>query len=95
MLGNYKLLRFYESEKIELYDLSNDLKESANLADRMPEKTADLRKRLDIYLSAIDAGMPEINPQYDPSKPPQIRRGGNRERDRGNRQNDRRQRNRN
>ena len=27
MFGNYKLLRFYESEKIELYDLSNDLKE--------------------------------------------------------------------
>ncbi|MAM90522.1 MAG: sulfatase [Opitutaceae bacterium] len=97
MLGNYKLLRFYETGKLELYDLSKDLRESANLADRMPEKTADLRERLDTYLAAIDAGMPEINPQYDPSKPPEIRRDGNRERnrDRGNRQNDRRQRDRN
>ena len=97
MLGNYKLLRFYETGKLELYDLSKDLRESANLADSMPEKTADLRERLDTYLAAIDAGMPEINPQYDPSKPPEIRRGGNRERnrDRGNRQNDRRQRDRN
>lgn len=95
MMGNYKLLHFYETGSLELYDLSKDLKESVNLADGMPEKTADLRGRLDTYLAAIDAGIPEINPQYDPSKPPQIRRGGNRDRERGNRQNDRRPRNRN
>ena len=95
MLGNYKLLHFYETKTNELYDLSKDLKESVNLADKMPEKTANLRSRLDTYLAAIDAGVPKINPQYDPSKPPQIRRGGNRERERGNPQNDRRQRNRN
>lgn len=97
MMGNYKLLHFYETGTNELYELSKDLKESANLADRMPEKAADLRERLENYLATINAGIPEINPQYDPSKPPEIRRGGNRDpnRDRGDRQNDRRTRNRN
>jgi len=85
MMGNYKLLHFYETGTNELYELSKDLKESTNLADRMPEKAADLRERLESYLTAIGAGIPEINPQYDPSEPPEIRRGGNRDRDRGDR----------
>ena len=31
MLGNYKLLHFYEAKTNELYDLSKDLKESVKL----------------------------------------------------------------
>ena len=42
--GRYKLLLFYEDDRVELYDLESDLGEKHNLADRMPEKVVQLRR---------------------------------------------------
>ncbi|MEI6175763.1 MAG: sulfatase [Verrucomicrobiota bacterium] len=78
LLGDYKLIRAYETGALQLYDLSKDPGERTDLAAKMPDKTKELNQRLTEYLTVIDAQMPNLNPAYDPSKPTQERRGGKR-----------------
>ena len=63
-LGDHKLIRCYEDGSVRLYDLGKDPGEAKDLAASMPEKKAELEKRLDDYLKAIDAAMPTKNPDY-------------------------------
>lgn len=67
--GDFKLIEYYEDGKLELYDLKNDLSETTDLAARMPEKAAELRKKLDDWRKSIGAQMPTSNPDYDPNAP--------------------------
>jgi arylsulfatase A-like enzyme len=69
ILGNLKLMKFYEDNRVALFDLSRDLSEQNDLASQMPMEAADLRKRLETYLANVDAQLPTRNPQYDPSRP--------------------------
>ncbi|HYG74393.1 MAG TPA: sulfatase [Planctomycetota bacterium] len=64
--GNWKLIEFFEDNHIELYDLGNDVSESKNLADTMPEKAAELRKQLHAWRERVQAQLPSPNPDYDP-----------------------------
>ena len=76
--GDMKLIKFYEDNKLLLFDLSKDLRESNNLATKMPEETKNLHKELNEYLAAIQAQLPTINPKYDPNqKPMLLKKGGN------------------
>jgi len=68
-VGDYKLIEFYEDDRVELYNLSGDLGEQHDIAAAMPEKAADLRRRLHDWLTSLDAQIPPKNPDYDPSKP--------------------------
>lgn len=80
ILGDLKLLKFYEDNHVELYDLSADIGERTDLSARMPAQTAQLRQRLERYLAAVDAQFPTPNPQFDPQRPPPSGRkkgGGN------------------
>ena len=52
------------NKRIELYNLKRDIGEKNNLAERMPEKAEQLRKRLDAWRKAVDAQMPTPNPKY-------------------------------
>jgi len=73
-----KLIKFYEDNKLMLFDLSKDLRESNNLATKMPEETNSLHKTLNEYLTAIQAQLPTPNPKYDPNqKPMPFKKGGN------------------
>lgn len=78
VLGNWKLVKFYESDTKQLYDLSRDPGERNDLSASQPEKLADLDKRLTEYLAAVNAQFASTNPSYDPTKPAEtnIRRGG-------------------
>jgi len=86
MVGDYKLIKFYESGRARLFNLAEDMSERRDLAERMPDKVKDLEGRLTRYLKDVDAQMPKPNPDYDPNKPP-VRRGrpGRRGRRRGGR----------
>ncbi len=75
-LGNLKLMRFYESDHVKLFDLSKDIGERNDLSSSMPKETAALKARLEKYLTDIDAQMATANPNFDPSKPIPSRRGG-------------------
>jgi arylsulfatase A len=66
----YKLLRWYEDTTIRLYDLKNDLAEATNLVPVRPGTAADLNRLLEEYLEDIGAGLPEVNPEFDPALDP-------------------------
>lgn len=69
ILGDYKLIHFYESGKSSLFNLNRDIGEQNDLAQSNPAKTQELEKRLKGYLKDVSAQMPTRNPNYDPSKP--------------------------
>ena len=69
LLGNYKLIRIYESGKRLLFDLSTDVSERNDLADIMPEKVKELDQHLTEYLREVNAQIPRVNPDFDSDKP--------------------------
>ena len=77
MLGDYKLIKVYETGGLHLYDLSKDALEQHDLALQMPEKAVELRRLLEADLRAMNVEMATPNPNYDPSKAPEPRRKGN------------------
>ncbi|MFT7633193.1 MAG: arylsulfatase A [Mariniblastus sp.] len=56
--GNFKLLHFYDDDSIELYDLTNDISESKNLAKHDPETAERLRQKLELWLKDSNASRP-------------------------------------
>lgn len=62
--GDWKLIRWYETQTEELYNLKNDIGEQTNLLQNNPGVAAKLRKELDDWLTAQNALMPVKNPYY-------------------------------
>jgi len=60
------LIEWYEGD-VELFNLRDDLGETTNLAEQMPEKAAGLQNLLRDWLEGVDAWMPIPNPNYDAS----------------------------
>lgn len=56
--GDWKLLHFYEDDRVELYNLRSDLAEQHDLAAEHPAQAAALRMELADYLSRVDARLP-------------------------------------
>jgi arylsulfatase A-like enzyme len=66
-LGDFKLIEWYEDNRVELYDIQNDLGEKHNLATENPETAAALATRLHGWRTDVNANMPRPNPSYDPT----------------------------
>jgi len=65
--GNWKLVRRYEGERAELYDLDADPSEALDLFAERPEIASRLEERLDDWLSKTQAVLPGgRNPDFDP-----------------------------
>ena len=62
-LGDWKLIRFYESGREELYNLKSDLSERNDLAAAIPGKRRELGARLDSWLREVGAQMPVPRPR--------------------------------
>jgi arylsulfatase A-like enzyme len=54
-LGNYKLLKDWETGRIHLYNLSDDLSETRDLAVKMPGKADEMYRKLMDYLDSVNA----------------------------------------
>ena len=67
--GDWKLIEFYHHDKVELYNLVNDISEQKNLAARQPKKTAELRAKLRAWQKTMKAKMPVPNPAYKAPAP--------------------------
>ena len=66
--GDWKLIEFFEPEKeVELYNLKDDIGEKNNLAEKMPEKAAELKDMLGKWQKEVDAKMPTLNPNLAPA----------------------------
>jgi arylsulfatase A-like enzyme len=81
-LGDFKLIRAYETGALKLFNIAKDPGERRDLAQEMPDKVKELNQRLTDYLAAVNAQMPTPNPDYDPSKPADAPREGKRKKDR-------------
>ena len=57
--GDYKLIERYDDDSVELYNLVDDLSEKHDLSREMPQKAADLKRKLDAWLTESGAIMPE------------------------------------
>ncbi|MBM4020548.1 MAG: sulfatase [Planctomycetes bacterium] len=66
--GDWKLIEFFEDNHVELYNLKDDLGETKDLAPAMPDRAADLRRKLAAWRERMGAQMPAPNPDYDPAK---------------------------
>jgi arylsulfatase A-like enzyme len=53
--GNYKLIERYEDGRVHLYDLKKDIGEQTDLAEKHPEKTAQMRRLLHQWYEDVDA----------------------------------------
>lgn len=67
-IGDWKLIRFYETRREELYDVKSDLSETHDLAASDPSKRKELGTRLDAWLKEVGAQMP-IPKENTPTKP--------------------------
>jgi arylsulfatase A-like enzyme len=65
--GDWKLLEFFEDGRLELYNLQDDVGETKNLADAMPQKRDELHQQLKAWRAAVNAPLPTPN---DPQAPP-------------------------
>jgi len=62
--GSHKLIEWYETGDVELYDLAEDFGEQVDLAARLPEKAGELRRRLAEWRRQVGAAMPTPNPDF-------------------------------
>jgi arylsulfatase A-like enzyme len=59
--GPWKLMEFFEDQRLELYNLKEDIGETKNLAAAMPEKAAELHAQMKAWREGIGAPMPAAN----------------------------------
>lgn len=62
------MIEFFETGKIELYDLNHDINESHNLEESMPQKVSELHQLLMDWRKKVNAQMPSPNPNYNPER---------------------------
>ncbi len=60
--GDYKLIRFYEDDRIELYDLSSDISEQHDISKPGPKIATELKNRLARQLARMSARFPTPTP---------------------------------
>jgi arylsulfatase A-like enzyme len=52
--GDYKLIKFWKTKKIELYNLHNDIGELTDIASREPGKVKELEAKLLRYINQVN-----------------------------------------
>ena len=62
--GDWKLIKFYDYEKVELYNLKNDPSESKDLSKQNPKIAKDLESKLVAWQKRMKAKLPRPNPDY-------------------------------
>ncbi len=66
--GDWKAIEFFDTGKVELYNLKQDIGESKDLSAKMPQKARQLQKMMQQWRSEVDAQMPHRNPAYNPKR---------------------------
>jgi arylsulfatase A-like enzyme len=62
--GDFKLIHFFEDDRMELYNLREDIGEEHNLALVYLNKTADLAEKLSAWRQSVEAKIPRVNPEW-------------------------------
>ena len=64
--GDWKLIKRYDGQRFELYNLKEDLSEKNDLSEKRPDKVKDLDDELNAWLKDTRAKLPRENPDYEP-----------------------------
>ena len=64
-MGDFKLIEFYEDNRVELYNLREDIGEHRNLASEEPDRAASMRAVLDDWRQSVEAKIPQPNPDFE------------------------------
>ncbi|KGQ69634.1 sulfatase [Chelonobacter oris] len=64
--GEWKLLEFFEDNKLELYNVYHDIGETQDVSRQHPEIVASLKAKLDNWKLEVGARIPQPNPRYKP-----------------------------
>jgi arylsulfatase A len=65
--GDWKYVKYYDTGEVELYNLSNDVGETKNLASSDPKRAAELGQHHEHWLNEINAQRNTPNPDFDPA----------------------------
>ena len=68
IVAGWKVVRYADDGKVEVYNLNKDPLEKKDLATTNPEKARSLVKSLDAYLTEVDAQLALPNPDHDPNE---------------------------
>jgi len=66
--GDYKLIENLVDGSVELYNVADDIGETHNLAESMPDKTGELHGLLKKWQEDVNAEFPLPNPDFDPER---------------------------
>ena len=73
-VGEYKLIEWYERtllnepHQVDLYHITEDISETTNLAEEMPQKAKEMREQFHEWLHSVNAQLMTLNPDFDPKK---------------------------
>jgi len=62
--GDWKLIEFFEDNRLELYNLEDDISEEYDVGDEYPEKRDEMHAKLVEWRKSVLAKIPEVNPEY-------------------------------
>jgi arylsulfatase A-like enzyme len=65
-MGDFKLIEFFEDGRLELYNLRDDIGETRNLVETMPDTARKMRQMLAEWRDRVDARIPQRNPDFVP-----------------------------
>ncbi|HEY2838301.1 MAG TPA: sulfatase, partial [Pirellulales bacterium] len=63
--GDWKLVEHFEDNRVELFNLAEDIGETKNLAASEPVRAEALRAKLQAWRTGVGARMPTSNPEFD------------------------------
>jgi len=66
--GQWKLVEAYETGKLSLFNLTNDIGETSDLADSEPARLAELHGMLKTWRKEVGADQMRPNPEYRGAK---------------------------
>lgn len=66
-MGDYKLIEFFEDNRLELYNLKDDPGEQNDLARAMPQLVRTMKERLSAWQQQVEAKFPQPNPDWTPA----------------------------
>ncbi|PZX51011.1 arylsulfatase A-like enzyme [Algoriphagus chordae] len=66
--AEWKLIHYYEDGRKELYNFSEDISETTDLAAEYPERVREMDKELFDYLTEVGAKYPSPDPEYSEEK---------------------------
>lgn len=73
-MGDYKLIEWFEpsllgeDDAVDLFNLRQDIGETTDLSQEMPEKAEEMLRKLREWRKAVDAQEMTVNPNYDPKR---------------------------